>query len=249
VGVDESAAVASQSRIGKEVAIGPCAVVQPGAKIGDRTVICAGAFVGSGVTIGEDCFLAQGVVVQADCVLGNRVRVGPNSVIGSDGFGYFFEAGQHHRIPHAGNVVIEDDVELGACSCVDRAKFGSTKVGIGSKIDNLVQIAHNVQTGPGCLVAGQSGISGSTKLGAFVVMGGGTVMRDNISVADGTRLGVRGGLAHSVTKPGLTMAGTPAREGKQFMREFFALKKLPDLLNKVRDMEKRIKKIESTTND
>jgi len=248
-GVDSSAAVDPQAQLANDAAIGPCAVVQAGAKIGARSVISAGAFVGAGVVIGEDCLLSMGVVVRVGCVLGSRVRVGPNTVIGSDGFGYFFEDGKHWRVPHAGNVIIEDDVELGACCCVDRAKFGSTTIGAGSKIDNLVQIAHNVQIGPGCVMAAQSGIAGSSKLGSFVVMGGGTSVSDNVFIADGATFGARAGIAQNVTQSGAQMAGTPARDGKQFMRELFALKKLPDLLSKVRDMEKRIKKIESTTND
>ena len=201
--------------------------------------------VGAGATLGRDVVLLEGAVVRYGCVLGDRVRIGSNSVIGYDGFGYYHLDGVHHKIPHAGNVVIEDDVEIGACSCVDRAKFGSTRICAGAKIDNLVQIAHNVHIGPGCLLAGHSGVAGSTKLGAYVVMGGHSGVRDNVSVGSGVRIAACSGVAADVPD-GEAMAGTPALPAREEMRIMKAGKKLPDLLKRVKDLEARLKAIESS---
>ena len=248
VGIHPSAVIAPDAEISDDAAIGACAVVGNRAKIGKGSVLYSGAKVGADAVVGENCVLAEGVVVRYECVIGNRVRIGPNSVIGYDGFGYFFEGGVHHKILHPGNAVIEDDVELGACTCVDRAKWGSTRIGAGTKIDNLVQIAHYVQVGPGCLLASQVGVAGSSKLGKFVVIGGSCGIRDNISLGDGTKLGAAANLAHS-TGPGEVLLGTPAKEIKAAMREMMALGKLPDLIKRVKKLERKISELESQDND
>ena len=170
----------------------------------------------------------------------NRVRIGPNCVIGHDGFGYAFSEGVHHKVPHAGNVVIEDDVELGACTCVDRAKWGSTVIGRGSKLDNLIQVAHNVQLGKGVVIAGCTGIAGSTRIGDFVVIGGGASIRDNISIGDGTRVGACAAVSGS-WGPGETILGIPARDAGKAAREILAINKLPELIKRVRALEKKVR--------
>ena len=248
VGVHPTAVVAPDAEISDDVAIGPCVVIGQRAKIGARSVLCPGAKVGADAVIGENCVLGEGVVVRYECIIGNRVRIGPNSVIGYDGFGYYYADGVHHKIPHPGNVVIQDDVELGACTCVDRAKWGSTLIGAGTKIDNLVQIAHYVQIGSGCLLASQAGVAGSSKLGNFVVLGGSAGVRDNISIGDGTKLGAASKLAHSAG-PGEILLGIPARDAKTALREIMALGKLPDMIKRIKKLEKKISALESQDND
>jgi UDP-3-O-[3-hydroxymyristoyl] glucosamine N-acyltransferase len=243
-GVHPSATVAPDARLGEGVAVGPGCVIGKGARIGQATVLCANASVGARSVIGRDCLLAEGVAVKAGCVLGDRVRVGPNSVIGSEGFGYYFADGAHHRIPHIGNVVIEDDVEIGACSCVDRAKFGSTRIGAGTKIDNLVQIAHNVQIGRCCIVAGQAGLAGSARLGKGVVVMGHVGIRDHVTIGDGAQCAAFAAIASDVPD-GQAVAGIPARPAREALRIMQAWNKLPDLLKTVRALETRLKALES----
>jgi len=238
-GTDPTAVVSGDAQVAPDAAIGPWAVVGAGARIGSRSVLCARAFVGRGAAIGSNVVLAEGAVVKAGCVLGDRVRIGPNSVIGSDGFGYYQADGEHHKIPHAGNVVIEDDVEIGACSCVDRAKFGTTRVGAGTKIDNLVQVAHNVRIGRGCLLAAECGIAGSARLGNYVVMGGNSGVRDNISLGDGVVCAAFAAVAQDV-EPGTNVVGVPAGEARLQFRIIKASERLPDLLKRVRALEARL---------
>jgi UDP-3-O-[3-hydroxymyristoyl] glucosamine N-acyltransferase len=239
VGVHPSAWVSESADLGPRVAVGPHVTVGEGSRIGEDTVLCAGAFVGRGATVGRACVLAEGVVVRSGCELGDRVRVGPGSVIGYDGYGYYMSEGVHHKIPHAGNVVIGDDVELGANVCVDRAKWGSTRVGPGCKIDNLVQIAHNVQVGAGSLLVAQVGVAGSTKLGKYVVAGGGAGIRDNIKVGNGVQIAAHAALARSA-EDGEVLVGMPAENGRDFFKAKAALRKLPDLLKRVKRLEREL---------
>jgi len=244
-GVHPSAVVAPDAQIGPGVAIGPGAVVGARASIGAGGVLCAHACVGADAVVGEKTILFEGAVVRYGCVVGRRVRIGPNTVIGYDGFGYYTEHGVHHKIPHIGNVVIEDDVEFGACSCVDRGKFDSTRVGAGTKVDNLVQIAHNVQVGRGCILVGQCGIAGSARLGDYVVLGGGTGVRDNVTLGDGVQCAAHSAIAADVAD-GEVVAGTPAGPAKEVLRMLLASKKLPDLLKRVAQLQARLEALESS---
>jgi len=243
-GIHPSATVAPDAQLGPDVAIGPGCVIGTKAKLGQGTVLCANVSIGAAAVIGGDCLLAEGVVVQAGCLLGDRVRIGPNSVIGSEGFGYYFADGAHHRIPHIGNVVIEDDVEIGACTCVDRAKFGSTRIGAGTKIDNLVQIAHNVQIGRGCILAGQAGLAGSVRLGNGVVVMGHAGIRDHVTLGDGVQCAAFAAIASDVPA-GQVVAGIPAQPAREALRIFQAWNKLPELIKTVRTLETRLKALES----
>ncbi len=247
VGVDETAVVASDVELGAGVRIGPGVVIAGGVKIGPATALCAGVKIGQGVRIGQNSVLCQNVVVRQECCLGDRVRIGPNSVIGYDGFGYQTIDGVHRKIPHVGNVVIEDDVELGACACVDRAKFGSTRIGAGSKIDNLVQVAHNVQIARGCVIAALSGIAGSTQLGAYVVLGGHVGLRDNIVLGSGVTAGAFSAIAGDVPD-GQTVAGIPASPANEARRQWMAVRKLPELLKRVKVLEAKLKTLASSKN-
>jgi UDP-3-O-[3-hydroxymyristoyl] glucosamine N-acyltransferase len=243
-GVHPTAVISPKAEVGAGAAIGPHVVVEAGARVGAACVLCAGVYVGPDVAIGAGTVLAPGVVVRARCTIGKNVRIGPNSVIGYDGFGYHFSGGVHHKVPHVGTVEIEDDVELGACACVDRAKFGVTRIGAGTKIDNLVQIAHNVQVGKGCLLAALAGVAGSAELGDFVVMGGHAGVRDNISVGRGVQASAFAAIAGNVAD-GEIIAGIPARPWKEEGRIVMAAQKLPDLLKRVRELEERIRALES----
>ncbi len=245
VGVDPSAVISTQAKIAPDAAIGPNVVVQAGAEVGPGSTLCANAFVGRNVKIGSGSILFEGVVVRHGCVVGNRVRIGSNSVIGYDGFGYYTENGVHNKVPHIGNVVIEDDVEIGACSCVDRGKFGSTTVGAGTKIDDLVMVAHNVQLGRGCLLAAQCGIAGSAKLGNYVVLGGHAGVRDNITIGDGVQGSAFAAVAGDIDA-GEIVAGVPAMPAREMLKIVQAEKKLPELLKRVKQLESRLSKLEST---
>ncbi len=245
VGVAPSAVIDPTAQLGPNVAIGPNVVIGPRSSIGQGTVLCSGAKIGPDVSIGASCVFHEGVVVRHNCEIGQAVRIGPNTVIGSDGFGYYFADGAHNKVTHIGNVIIEDGAEVGACTCVDRAKWGSTRIGAGAKIDNLVQIAHNVQVGPGCLLVSQVGIAGSTKLGRFVVLGGSVGIRDNIEIGDGTEIGACSCLAQSVG-PGERLFGIPAKDAKTALREWTAAAKLPELLKRVKTLEKKIATLEAS---
>ena len=184
-GIDPTAKIGQDVRIAEGVAIGAFVVVEDGVEIGQNSVISSGCKIGENSKIGKNCRLDGNVVVYHNCRLGDSVIIQANSTIGSVGFGYSFIDGAHRLIPHNGGVVIEDFVEIGANCCVDRAKFGNTIVGAGTKVDNLVQIAHNVVIGKCCLIAGQVGISGSCKLGDGVVLGGQVGLADNIEIGKG----------------------------------------------------------------
>ena len=242
-GVHPSACIADDAELGSGVAVGPGVVIAHRAKIGPRSVLCANVSVGADVVLGAETVLFDGVVVRQGCVVGNRVRIGPNSVIGFEGFGYYYADGVHHRIPHAGEVVIEDDVDIGACTCIDRGKLEPTRIGAGTKLDNLVQIGHSVQTGRGCLMAGQVGIAGSTRLGDGVVIGGSAGLRDNIVVGDGAQCAAFSAVAGDVPA-GQIVAGMPAVPARDAYRILKAQSRLPDLLKRVKSLESRLKALE-----
>jgi UDP-3-O-[3-hydroxymyristoyl] glucosamine N-acyltransferase len=238
-GVDPAARVDPTATLGHAVAVGPNAVIGARASIGARTVIHPGVVVGDDTTIGDDCELFPNVVVRERCTLGHRVVIHANSAIGSDGFGYRWDGAKHAKIPQIGVVVIEDDVEIGSCTCVDRAKFGVTRVGRGTKIDNLVQVAHNVVLGPHCVLAGQSGVAGSAKLGTGVMLGGQSAVRDHGTMGDGSMLAACSGLLDSA-EPKQVVSGVPAIPHRQTLREQAALRHLPELRTEVRKLQEEL---------
>jgi UDP-3-O-[3-hydroxymyristoyl] glucosamine N-acyltransferase len=240
-----TAIVASGAAVADDAALGPHVVVAAGARIGARAALCAGVYVGPEAAVGDGAVLAPGVVVHAGCRLGRRVRVGANSVIGGDGFGYYTAGGLPQRVPHVGRVVLEDDVELGACTCVDRAKFGETRIAAGTKIDNLVQIAHNVRIGRGCLLAGLTGVAGSAVLGDGVVLGGHVGVRDNIALGAGVQAGAFTGFTGDA-EGNQAYGGIPAREVRLERRIRAGQKKLPDLLRRVRELEAKVTALEAS---
>ena len=244
-GVDPTAKVAAGVKIGKNVSIGPFAVIEGGVEIGDDTIIAAGCKIGQNTTIGRATRLDCNVVVYHNCTIGNNVIIKANTVIGSVGFGYSFIDGAHRRIPHNGIVVIEDYVDIGANACVDRAKFGETRIGAGTKIDNLVQIAHNVIIGRCCLIVSQVGISGSCKIGDGVVLAGQVGVVDNIEIGAGVIVGAQAGVTNSV-RPGKQMLGSPAIEHKDALRVMVSSLRLPKLIEQFKQLCARVEKLETT---
>lgn len=244
VGVHPSAVVDASAALGEGVAVGPLVVIDAGASIGSGTILHAGVHIGAGCAVGSHCRLWNHVVVREGCRLGDRVEIHPGTVIGADGFGYYFRQGRQCKVPQTGGVVIGDDVEIGACSCIDRSKTGATVIGPGVKIDNLVQVAHNVEVGAHCLLCAQVGIAGSTRLGNYVVLGGQTGVRDNIAIGDGVMVAASSSLAHDVPA-GSKIAGTPAVELQQFLRENASQRKLPGLFERLKKLTKRVDALEA----
>ena len=248
-GIRAGALVDETAEVHPTAAVSPSAYVGPGALVGARTAVHAGACILDGARVGEDCILWPGAVVRERCVLGNRVILQPNAVVGSDGFGFAFdlegdgEGPIHRKVPQAGIARIEDDVELGACSCVDRATLGETVVGRGTKIDNLVQIGHNVRIGPLCLIVAQVGVSGSTELGQGVILAGQVGVIGHLRIGDGARVGAQSGVGHDVAD-GETVSGSPAINHREWLRMSVALPRVADLLREVRRLQQRIEKLE-----
>jgi UDP-3-O-[3-hydroxymyristoyl] glucosamine N-acyltransferase len=244
-GVDPGARVASTARLAPGVAIGPNVFVGERAVIGARTVLHPGVYVGDDTAVGEDCVLFPNVVVRERCTIGDRVVIHAGSVVGSDGFGFRWDGQKQAKIPQIGTVVIEDDVEIGSCVCIDRAKLSATRVGRGTKIDNLVQVAHNVQLGPHCVLAGQSGVAGSAILGTGVALGGQCAVRDHIHMGDGSMLGACSGAMTDV-EPRTIVSGLPAIPHRQTMREHAALRRLPELVSQVRKLQDEIEELKKS---
>jgi UDP-3-O-[3-hydroxymyristoyl] glucosamine N-acyltransferase len=229
-GVDPAARVDASATLGDSVAIGPFVVVGPRARIGSRTVLHSGTYIGEDCTIGDDCQIFPNVVIRERVSIGSRVLIHACSAIGSDGFGYRWDGKQHAKIPHIGMVVIEDDVEIGSCVCIDRAKVGATRIGRGTKIDNLVQIAHNCVIGPHCVLAGIVGLAGSVTLGTGVVLGGQAAVRDHVTVGDGVMVAACSAVTEDVPAKKI-VSGTPAISHRQMLREIAAVRRLPELLS------------------
>jgi UDP-3-O-[3-hydroxymyristoyl] glucosamine N-acyltransferase len=243
-GIHPAAKIAPDAKIGKNTSIGPMVVIEIGAQIGDNTVIAAGCKIGQNSKVGNNCRIDCNVVIYHNCSIGSNCIIQANTTIGSTGFGYRFIDGSHRLIPHNGGVVIEDFVEIGANCCVDRAKFGNTIIGAGTKIDNLVQVAHNCIIGKCCLMVGQSGIGGSTKLGDGVVLAGQAGIIDNIEIGTSVMIGAKSCVFENVPN-GKKVVGTPAVESSLGLKIMASTKKLPKLLEQVRQLGERIKKLES----
>ncbi len=245
VGVHPTAIIEPGAELVGEVAVGPRVYIGAGTRVGAGSVLHAGVFVGAGTVIGQDCELWPNVVVRERCMLGDRVIVHPNTTIGADGFGYQFTGGRHRKIPQIGIVQIENDVEIGANCTIDRAKFGATLIGAGTKIDNLVQVAHNVTIGPACLIVAQCGIAGSTRLGTGVVLGGKVGVRDHVVLHDGVQASACCCISKNVPA-GTRLMGSPALELEQWIRERSHVRRLARFFEQVEALAKRVEQLEST---
>ncbi len=241
--IDPTAKLGQNVKVAKDVSIGPNAVIDDNVEIGENCIICSGCKIGENSKLGKNCRLDSSVIIYHNCRLGDNVIIQANSTIGSTGFGYSFIDGAHKLIPHNGGVVIEDFVEIGANCCIDRAKFGNTVIGAGTKIDNLVQIAHNVVIGKCCLIAGLVGISGSCKLGDGVVLAGQVGLADNIEIGDGTMIAAQAGVIHD-TAAGQQILGSPATDYREALRIFGLTRRLPKLAEQLKNLIKRIEILE-----
>lgn len=235
-GIHPSAVVDPTAQVDATAHIGPLCVVEAGARIGAGTVLQASVFVGHDARIGGGCFIMPGCVVAAACLLGERVRLQPGAVIGSDGFGYEFVNGRHEKVPQIGTVAVGDDVEIGANSTLDRARFSRTEVGEGTKIDNLVQIAHNVVIGKHCILCAQVGISGSTTLGDYVILGGQAGVGGHLTIGKGAKAGGQTGILADLA-PGAYVLGNPAIPVMLERRIALLSQRLPDLFKRVERLE------------
>jgi UDP-3-O-[3-hydroxymyristoyl] glucosamine N-acyltransferase len=221
------------------------ATVEEGARVGARSVLFPGVYVGENANVGEDCILYPNVTVREDCSVGNRVILHASSVVGADGFGFAFDpsAPQHVKVPQVGTVRIEDDVEIGACTTIDRATLGETVIGRGTKIDNLVQIAHNVKVGALSLLCAQAGVSGSAELGQGVVLAGQVGVVGHIRVGDLAKVGAQSGIAHDV-EDGQIVSGSPAIPHREWLKNVAAQGQLAELMKEVRSLRRRLEQLE-----
>lgn len=247
-GVHTSAIVDPAATLGTGVSVGPFVQIEAEARIGDGTVLHAGVFIGRRTTLGRDCVVWPNVVIRDCCRIGDRVVLHPNVVIGADGFGYYLDQGRHCKVPHIGGVILEDDVEIGACACVDRAKFGFTRIGKGTKIDNLCQIGHNVRIGEHCVLAGQTGIAGSVRIGDGCVLGGRAGVVDNVSLGPGSRVSVAS-IVYGDVAPGTTVSGYPANEHQRYLREQALVRRLPEIATELRELRARVRQLEAAADD
>ncbi|MBS0663262.1 MAG: UDP-3-O-(3-hydroxymyristoyl)glucosamine N-acyltransferase [Verrucomicrobia bacterium] len=236
-GIHPTAYVAPSAKIASSATVGPLCVVESDAVVGERSHLQGQVYVGRGAQVGDDCWLMAGVVLSAECVLRNRVRLQSGVIVGSDGFGYEFVKGRHEKVPQVGIVLIEDDVEIGANTTLDRARFSRTVVGEGTKIDNLVQVAHNVTIGKHVILCAQVGISGSVTIGDYAVLGGQAGIGGHITVGKGAKVGGQSAVTFNV-EPGTYVNGSPAMSYMLSQRLEVLHRRLPDLFKRVDELEK-----------
>jgi len=238
-GIQEPAHISGTAKLGNEVFIGAFAYLGENVVIGNNVKVHPQVYIGNNVRIGDHSILHPGVKIYHDCVIGRQVTIHAGTVIGSDGFGFAPQAdGSFKKVPQIGNVVIEDQVEIGANATIDRATIGSTIVRAGAKLDNLIQIAHNVEIGHNTVIAAQAGVSGSTKIGSHVMIGGQAGIVGHIQIADGSKINAQSGVSKSMKTPGGAVTGTPAFDYTSALRSQAVSRNLPE-------MEKRLKELES----
>jgi UDP-3-O-[3-hydroxymyristoyl] glucosamine N-acyltransferase len=244
MGISPQAVISASAQIGEGANIYPGVFVGEDVKIGRNVELLPGCYIGDGVTIGDDCWFYSNVSIYAGCVIGHRVTMHSGAVIGADGFGYVpDEKGIIHKVPQVGIAVIEDDVEIGANSTIDRAAIGVTRIGKGTKIDNLVQVGHNVEIGPYCFLCAQVGIAGSAKTGHHVTMAGQAALNGHITVGSGVTVGGQTGVSKD-TPDGVMLFGTPAKPMGRMSRIMAVQSKLPELKAQVLELSKRVKELE-----
>lgn len=238
-GIHPSAVIDPSAVLGEDLAVGPCAVIAAGARIGDRCVIGPGCYLGPGVALGSDCVIESNVSLHRGSELGDRCIVHSGAVIGGDGFGFRWDGSGHRKVPQLGRVVIEDDVDIGCNCCVDRATLGETRIRRGTKVDNLVQIAHNTDIGPHVILVSQAGVAGSSTIGAGTVVAGQVAVSDHVRVGAGARIGGQSGVTKDVPD-GASVFGTPARPINDTLRELASLAQLPGLRKQVKQQAEEL---------
>jgi UDP-3-O-[3-hydroxymyristoyl] glucosamine N-acyltransferase len=242
-GIHPTAIIAKSAKIGKNVAVGPYTIIEDNVEIGNNTIIYGGCYIGHHTQIGEECLVYPNVSVRERIEIGSKVIIHSGAVIGSDGFGFATVKGVQEKIPQIGTVVIEDDVEIGANVTIDRARFDKTIIGKGTKIDNLVQIAHNVIIGKNCIIVAQTGISGSTNLGEGVILAGQAGVVGHITIGDGAIVAAQAGVTKSV--PARTkVSGYPAKPHDVAKRVNACVQRLPQMYKKIKELEAKIAKLQ-----
>jgi len=247
-GVSPQAYVAPTAKIGKDVYIAPFAYVGEGAVVGDRTQLHAHATIEDNVRVGSDCILYANCTIYHDCIVGNRCILHSGCVIGADGFGFTKTDAGYEKIPQIGITVLEDDVEIGANSCIDRAVMGQTIIHSDVKIDNLVQVGHNSEVKSHTVLCGQVGLAGSTIVGEWCTLTGQVGVAGHLSIADHTTVGAQAGITGTIRQPGQTIIGMPAIESRLWLRCMTTLKRLPDIDRQVREMQKTIDELKTSSN-
>lgn len=242
-GIDPLASISPKATIGQNVYIGPFAVVADGAVIGDGTQIYPNTVIGEGVKIGQNVLLYPNVTIYQGCQLGNNVTIHAGSVIGADGFGFAPNQEGYDKIPQIGIVVIEDNVEIGANTCVDRSTMGQTVIHKGVKLDNLVQIAHNCEVGENTVMSAQAGLAGSTKIGSWCMVGGQAGFAGHIHVADKTFVGAQCGVIGNTKGNGETLIGSPAMDPKVYFKGMAMLRRLPDMYKQLSELQKQVEEL------
>ncbi|HAP36420.1 MAG TPA: UDP-3-O-(3-hydroxymyristoyl)glucosamine N-acyltransferase [Bacteroidetes bacterium] len=244
-GIDATAVIHSSAIVGKGCSVGAYVVVGANVVIGENSVIHPHVVIGRDVKVGNNCLLYSHITVREDCIIGNRVIIQPGAVIGGDGFGFAPKKdGSYQKIPQLGIVVIEDDVEIQANVCIDRATLGETRIKRGTKLDNLVQIAHNVVVGEDTVIAGLSGVAGSTKVGNRNMIGGAVAITGHVSTADDVKVGGGSIVTRVLDDAGATYSGYPAKEVGKWRKIEAASRQLPELLATIREMQSKIKELE-----
>jgi UDP-3-O-[3-hydroxymyristoyl] glucosamine N-acyltransferase len=243
-GIQQPSFIAETAKLGQDVFVGAFSYIGDAVTIGAGTKIFPGSFIGDNVILGEGCILHPGVKIYHDCVLGNNVVIHAGTIVGGDGFGFAPQAdGSFKKVPQIGNVVIEDNVEVGANTTIDRATMGSTIIRAGAKLDNLIQIAHNVEIGNSTVIAAQAGVSGSTKIGANVMIGGQAGLVGHIQIADGSRINAQSGVSKSLKEPFSSVTGSPAADYTSALRSQAVFRNLPELEKRIYELEKIVKQL------
>ncbi|MBI1840451.1 MAG: UDP-3-O-(3-hydroxymyristoyl)glucosamine N-acyltransferase, partial [Verrucomicrobia bacterium] len=241
-GIHAAAVIHASARVDPTSHIGPHCVLGPDVRVGARSVLLGGNHIGRGARVGEDVRLFPNVVVYPACEIRDRVSIHAGTVIGSDGYGYVLDQGRHRKVPQLGNVVIESDVEIGSNASIDRAAFGSTVIGQGTKIDNLVHVAHNVVMGRHCLVMGQVGFAGSTHLGDYCVIASQSGIAGHLRLGHQSTVGAKSGVMRDVPDKA-TVLGIPAMPDKQTKRQWISLQQLPEMLRRMRELERQLESL------
>lgn len=243
-GIQQPSFIAASAKLAADVFVGAFSYIGENVKIGKNTKIFAGSFIGDNVTIGENCIIHPGVRIYHDCVLHNYISIHAGTVIGSDGFGFAPQPdGSFKKVPQIGNVVIEDNVEIGANTTIDRATLGSTCIHAGAKLDNLIQVAHNVEVGESTVIAAQVGVSGSTKIGKNVMIGGQAGLVGHIQIADGSKINAQSGVSKSMKEPNMAVTGSPAGDYTSALRSQAVFRNLPQLEKRVQELEELVRQL------
>lgn len=238
--------ISPSAYIHESVKIGSFSIISEDAQVGEGTSIGSQVYIGPGVIIGKHCNLYAGVKVYAHTQIGNHVIIHSNAVIGADGFGYLFMKDQFEKIEHLGNVIIEDNVEIGSNTVIDRAVFDSTIIRKGTKLDNLIQVAHNVEIGKHTMIAAQTGISGSSKVGRYVQLGGQVGLAGHIEIADGSQVQAQSGIASSITEKNKKWYGYPILPYRVYLRSYALFKRLPELFKQLKEMRKDLDQLKNS---